>query len=337
MSWYYFKPRLTVGQRIQKSNREIAARQKKGETLQPVVIEGRNITQQFWGNAWCNNLKTYADAAYRLGRGRSYAINGSVIDLQIAGGKVTALVCGSSVYKVNLEIAKLPPATWVALKEKCAGQIGSLIELIKGQLSDAVMAQMINLNQGLFPKENEVKLQCSCPDYATMCKHVAAVLLGVGHRLDSSPELLFKLRGVDHLELIDAAIPASTAKPQRPEPEITATEIFDIFGIDVAATSTSPSGTAKPKVQPKAKPKAQPKAKPPVSPAKPSLKQAVKLAKAATVAPPKRLIASKVSKIDAKLATPVASSKATGTARPAKATLARKLSTATRAKAKSVK
>src|SRR5206468_11505905 len=133
--------------------------------------------------------------------------NGSVIDLRIEEGRVDALVSGSAVYTVRVDIAALPGRAWAALKDRCAGKIGTLVELLQGKLSTAVMAAVTDRDGGLFPKAREIEMRCSCPDYAGMCKHIAAVLYGVGHRLDASPELLFVLRGVDHQELIDRAIP----------------------------------------------------------------------------------------------------------------------------------
>lgn len=235
MSWYYFKPRMSVAQRRAKSDREVANRRKNGDPIQPVRIDGRKIAQQFWGMAWCSNLESYQDFAYRLDRGRSYVLNGSVIDLRVLSGKVTAVVCGSELYEVTIDIAKLPKANWQELKTKCVGQIGSLIELLRGELSDAVMKQVTDLDHGLFPNPKEIKLRCSCPDWAVLCKHAAAVLYGVGHRLDAAPELLFALRGVDHRELMEQALPTSKSKGKRSKPAIAAEDLGDIFGIDVAS------------------------------------------------------------------------------------------------------
>jgi len=255
MSWHYgFKPYVPVAQRRAKAAREIA---KRGKAATPVRIEGRNIAATFWGQAWCTNLEGYSDFENRLPRGRTYVRNGSVVDLKIEKGRIKALVSGSELYEIQIDIAALPKPQWLAVKKQSAGKIGTLVELLQGKLSKAVMELVTDRDRGLFPKPKEITMRCSCPDWAGMCKHVAAAMYGVGHRLDSSPELLFVLRGVDHLELIEQAIPAAPVKAKRGAPTIAADDLSAIFGIEV---DDEPAMT--PKAAPKAKPAAAPKAKP---------------------------------------------------------------------------
>ncbi|HLW68422.1 MAG TPA: SWIM zinc finger family protein [Gemmataceae bacterium] len=256
MSWYYgFRPYVPVAQRRQQALQEVAKRLKKGQTVSPVRIEGRAITVTFWGQAWCTNLESYSDFENRLPRGRSYVRNGSVIDLKIEEGRIQALVQGSSLYKIQIDIAALPKPHWLALKRRCAGQIGSLVELLQGKLSKGVMEQVTNREQGLFPKPKEIEMECSCPDFAGMCKHLAAVMYGVGNRLDSSPELLFLLRRVDHTELIEQAIPAAPVKTKRCAPTIAAEELGAIFNIEIDAEKP-PSNKVTKKTVAKKKPPA---------------------------------------------------------------------------------
>jgi uncharacterized Zn finger protein len=231
--WYSYKPYVSVAKRRNQASREISQRRKKGQTLNPIAIEGRNITTTFWGQAWCHHLESYSDYANRLPRGRSYVRNGFVIDLQIEKGKISALVSGSEVYQIQIDIAALPTPAWQGLKQKSAGQIGSLVELLQGKLSKAVMELVVDRDKGLFPKPKEIKMRCSCPDYVGMCKHLAAVLYGIGNRFDSSPELLFLLRGVDHTELIEQAIPTAPTESAGAAPTIAADELGDIFGIEL--------------------------------------------------------------------------------------------------------
>ena len=172
---------------------------------EPIVLEGRSIANTFWGKAWCKNLESYSDYSNRLPRGRTYVRNGSVIDLKMAAGEITALVSGSSIYKVKIAIAKVVANKWNKIVDECAGKIDSLIELLQGKFSKAVMEIITDPKKGLFPDPKEIKLSCSCPDWADMCKHVAAVLYGVGARLDNRPEELFMLRQADHIELIAKA------------------------------------------------------------------------------------------------------------------------------------
>jgi uncharacterized Zn finger protein len=234
MGWRYdYKPYVPVAKRRAQAAKEVAKRVKKGQAVSPVVIEGRAIVSTFWGKAWCTNLESYSDFENRLPRGRTYVRNGSVVDLKIEKGRIKALVSGSELYTVQIEIAALPQKAWQVAKELCAGKIGSLVELLQGKLSNAVMEAVTDRAEGLFPKPKEIKMRCSCPDYAGMCKHLAAVMYGIGNRLDSSPELLFELRGMDHQELIEQAIPAAPTRAKHGVPMIESAELGAIFDIEI--------------------------------------------------------------------------------------------------------
>ena len=234
MGWRYdYKPYVPVAKRRAQAAKEVAKRVKKGQAVSPVVIEGRAIVSTFWGKAWCTNLESYSDFENRLPRGRTYVRNGSVVDLKIEKGRIQALVSGSELYTVQIEIAALPQKAWQVVKDLCAGKIGSLVELLQGKLSNAVMEAVTDRAEGLFPKPKEIKMRCSCPDYAGMCKHLAAVMYGIGNRLDSSPELLFELRGVDHQELIEQAIPAAPTRAKHGVPMIESAELGAIFDIEI--------------------------------------------------------------------------------------------------------
>lgn len=204
MSWYRWRPYVPVAARRARALEKMKKLQKKGLAIQPVKIEGRNIAQTFWGKAWCDHLEKFSDFANRLPRGRTYVRNGSVCHLEIAAGEIKAMVSGSELYNVGIGIKKVPAKRWSDFKKLCAGEIGSLLELLQGRLSRNVMSMVTDRDNGLFPVPAEITLKCDCPDWAVMCKHVAAVLYGVGARLDERPELLFLLRGVDHEDLISA-------------------------------------------------------------------------------------------------------------------------------------
>lgn len=244
MAWYGdWKPYVPVAVRRQRALKKMESLRKKGVDIQPVQIDGRKIVKTFWGEAWCNHLESFSDFANRLPRGRTYVRNGSVCHLAIDKGSIEAKVSGSELYTIRIAIKTLAPKKWREVKRRCTGQIGSLIELLQGNLSDQVMEVVTDRQNGLFPLPGEISLDCSCPDWATMCKHVAAVLYGVGARLDHKPELLFKLRGVDHEELIsadaEAAVSAATAggKSKR----LAADTLSDVFGIDL-----NPAGVEQP-------------------------------------------------------------------------------------------
>lgn len=235
MSWFW-RPYVPVAQRRARAMKQMEKLRKKGVNIQPVKIDGRQITRTFWGRAWCDHLQKFSDFANRLPRGRTYVRNGSVCHLDIQKGRITAKVSGSEIYDIDVKIKELPKDKWRRVKDSCAGQIGSLLELLQGRLSDQVMAVVTDRDQGLFPRPGEISLDCSCPDWADMCKHVAAVLYGVGARLDERPELLFLLRGVDHQELVteDAArkVVAKAGKTDRKR--LDDSELAAVFGIDLA-------------------------------------------------------------------------------------------------------
>ncbi len=196
---------VSAAEKRELARKAVAKLKKSGEVLEPVEIQGRKIARSFWGQAWCENLEAYSDYSNRLPRGRTYVRNGSVLDLKISAGRVQAKVNGSSLYRVDIKISALPPAAWKALVLSNSGQISTIMELLEGRISEAVMLRVTDRHTGLFPKPREISFACSCPDIAGMCKHIAAVMYGIGHRLDERPELLFVLREVDQRELIQAA------------------------------------------------------------------------------------------------------------------------------------
>ncbi|MFL5194317.1 MAG: SWIM zinc finger family protein, partial [Microvirga sp.] len=212
----------------------MAKLRKKGYPVSPVRIEGRTIAGTFWGKAWCENLESYRDYENRLPRGRTYVRNGSVVDLQITPLEATAMVSGSELYTVKISIKAMPRSQWQCLCRDCAGGIDSLVELLQGRFSKGVMERLCRQDNGLFPKPSEIRFSCSCPDSASMCKHVAAVLYGVGSRLDEQPELLFRLRAVDHSELVadlDTAVPLSKTAPAAGK-VLETDDLSALFGLD---------------------------------------------------------------------------------------------------------
>lgn len=236
MGWGGWAPYVPVAQRRAQAAREMERLQRKGMKVQPVRINGRQITRTFWGDAWCGHLEKFSDYENRLPRGRSYVRNGAVCHLDIQAGRISAKVSGSELYDVNVKIRPLPRERWTRVKSLCVGRISSALDLLQGRLSERVMSIVTDRSRGLFPGPREMTLNCSCPDWAEMCKHVAAVLYGVGARLDESPELLFRLRGVDHLELVDqASVHAVVAKgPSRAGRRLSEDRLGEVFGIEIA-------------------------------------------------------------------------------------------------------
>lgn len=240
-SYYEWKPYVPVGERRRKAEREMQKLAKKGHPVSPVVIDGRTIARTFWGKAWCDNLERYSDYSNRLPRGRTYVRNGSVVDLQIAPGEVSARVSGSSIYTVLVKVSEVPEARWASICTDCAGAIDSLVELLQGRFSKGVMERICQQKSGLFPAPAEIQLSCSCPDWASMCKHVAAVLYGIGARLDERPELLFRLRKVDEKDLVARAGEglALSAKGPADEKVLADGDLSELFGLDIGATGES--------------------------------------------------------------------------------------------------
>ena len=228
MEWRRYVP---VAERRAKAHREMNKLRKKGKDIQPIEIAGRAIARSFWGKRWCEHLESFSDYANRLPRGRTYVRNGSVCHLAIRTGRIDAIVSGSELYDVTIRIDKLKAAVWRSVKSRCSGQIGSMLELLQGKLSREVMSVVTDRERGLFPKPGEIRFDCSCPDWASMCKHVASVLYGVGSRLDGHPESLFVLRGVDTAELIatEMTLPGEAGT----DDALADDALAGIFGIDI--------------------------------------------------------------------------------------------------------
>ncbi len=244
MAWGYgWRPYVSVAQRRRKAILQMEKLRKKGVEVSPVRIEGRQIARTFWGKAWCEHLEKFSDYENRLPRGRTYVRNGLVCHLDIKKGEVQAKVIGSHLYEVKVKMKTLPGDRWKAMKDRCGGKVASLLDLLRGRLSDRVMEVVTDRDRGLFPLPKEIALDCSCPDWAEMCKHVAGVLYGVGARLDEKPELLFLLRGVNHEELVGSAQAGSViarGKKGGKHKKLSDGNLEEVFGIEIAAPPPSP-------------------------------------------------------------------------------------------------
>lgn len=259
-------PYVPVAQRRAKALKQMEKLRKKGVVIEPVEIAGRTIASSFWGKGWCTHMESFGDYANRLPRGRTYVRNGSVCHLAITKGAVEATVSGSTLYTINITIGTFPDPSWSALKLRCTGKIGSLLELLQGRLSDEIMAVVTDRKNGLFPQPGEIKYKCNCPDSAGMCKHIAAVMYGIGARLDQRPEFLFLLRGVDHEQLIDADAAAAEitggSSRRNRRRSLAGDSLENVFGVEL---------------EPAAAPTAAPKKKKKIPPFKPTSKSITKL------------------------------------------------------------
>lgn len=206
--WDRFPRYVSVAEKKAKAAKKLKQLSKKNPNMKPVILQGTAIARTWWGKAWNRNLERYADYHNRIGRGRSYVRHGAVLDLQIDSGEVRASVQGSqsSPYSVIISIKTLKKDIWQTIINQCQGMLESLQELINGSFPKAMAEIFTHKDSGLFPSPKEINFSCSCPDWADMCKHVAAALYGIGARLDESPELFFKLRNVEMDKLVGQAI-----------------------------------------------------------------------------------------------------------------------------------
>jgi len=234
--WDFYPPYVSVGEKKARGRLALTKLLKRSKrTAEPVVApRTRQVAATFWGKAWCDNLERYADLANRLPRGRAYLRNGSVLDLVLTAGRVEAFVAGSELYQVTIAITPLTKARWRRVVARCTGRIGSLVGLLRGELSADVLSVLTEAKDGLFPQPRELTLDCSCPDWTDVCKHVAAVLYGVGIRLDARPELFFLLRQVDQAELL-TSVTAGAVLRHRPAAgkRIAEDRLSAVFGIEL--------------------------------------------------------------------------------------------------------
>ncbi|MDR3239348.1 MAG: SWIM zinc finger family protein [Clostridiales bacterium] len=238
-----FDEYVPVAEKRAKAQKQIEKLRKKNAGIKPVIVEGNKVVKTWWGIAWIKNLESYADYANRIGRGRAYVKNGFVLDLQLEEGLITGLVQGSQAkpYDISISIAPLSKEKWQKIVSAYGHSVASLEALAEGrfpqELSDSFMAQ-----GSLFPSPREIQLSCSCPDWANMCKHVAAVLYGVGARFDADPLLFFKLRGIPFKELLKKSVQEkmnnmlknANQKTSRMIDE-TAVDVSGLFGIEIPA------------------------------------------------------------------------------------------------------
>ncbi|MBW2558436.1 MAG: hypothetical protein JRD69_06360 [Deltaproteobacteria bacterium] len=258
--WDYFPRYVSVAEKRAKAEKKIKQLRKKNPNIEPVVIEGRAIATTWWGKSWNVNLERYADYENRIGRGRSYVRHGTVLDLRIEQGQVTSLVQGtaSKPYSVVVTIKELPANIWKKITVACEGKLDSLQELLMGKFPKALNEIFTAQGKGLFPSPEEISFSCSCPDWAYMCKHVAATLYGIGARLDKDPSLFFKLRKIEMNDLISRAVEDKTRKlltkaRRKSSRVIDDSSLSDVFGIDLEDTGPVKTKTRKVKSKTQAK------------------------------------------------------------------------------------
>jgi len=255
--WRSFAPYVTVAEKRAKAKKKLKALQKKNPDIRPVVIEGGRIAGTWWGKSWNTNLESYADYTNRIGRGRSYVRNNAVLDLQIKSGLIESMVQGttSKPYEIQIKIKTLKKNFWKNIKKACYGEFDSLQELLNGKFPKPLSNIFTDKKSGLFPAPEEISFDCSCPVWADMCKHIAATLYGIGARLDSEPELFFTLRDVKMKDLVSGAVKDHTSDllkkaRQKSSKVMDASDLSEIFGIDMEEVPTTRKARSKSKEKP---------------------------------------------------------------------------------------
>ena len=246
MSWYggygygdyYRQP--TMAELGQKARASAAQLERKGRMLTPALVEGRTIARTWWGKAWVSNIERYADFSNRVGRGKRYVRAGCVIDLQVSKSRIEAVVQGSrkKPYEVSVYIEPMGDEAFAALLERCSTRADSLESLVAGDFPQEMKNQLTAGRDGIFPAPALVRFDCSCPDSALMCKHIAAAIMGVAPLLDANPLLLFELRGINTQDLVKRSVEQKLnlmlANADAPSPrilDVSDDELTRLFGV----------------------------------------------------------------------------------------------------------
>ena len=239
----WFRDYVSVGERAARARRKIVQLQKKKKDINPVVIEGNKIANSWWGKAWINHLESYADYDNRVPRGRSYVKNGLVIHLSIKEGEIESMVMGtgSQPYKITISMKKISKKKWDHIKELSRKNISTLSDLLTGNLPKELAQVFSDCNEGIFPTLREISFDCSCPDWASMCKHVSAALYALGSRLDKEISLFFQLRGVDIQDLVQSVVQSESTHLQQIVPthsaetlELADSKLAQLFNIKLS-------------------------------------------------------------------------------------------------------
>jgi uncharacterized Zn finger protein len=187
-----------------------------------IKAQSKKFGQTWWASKWLDALERLVDSA-RLGRGRSYARSGQVLNIDITPGRVESRVQGSrpAPYKVQIEINPLSNKEWDKVADAMASQALFAAKLLSGEMPQDIEVAFKQVGVNLFPaSRGDLETECSCPDWSNPCKHIAAVYYLLGEQFDADPFLIFRLRGKskdDIMALLRArrSLPAPTAAKAR--------------------------------------------------------------------------------------------------------------------------
>ena len=207
MAYYGFAEYVPVAEKKANALNAIKKLKEKDPNISPVIIEG-TLGKTWWSKSWNKNLESYADYSNRISRGKSYVRQHCVVDLKISKGEIFSKVQGSRIkpYDIEIKIETLTKEAMNHVLMSCQKSIESIEQLVEGKFPKGLETLICDKNEGLFPSPKAIQFSCTCPDYAVMCKHVAATLYGIGVRLEEDPLLFFELRDIDINGLIKKSI-----------------------------------------------------------------------------------------------------------------------------------
>jgi uncharacterized Zn finger protein len=230
-------PRNKTSKRLEQ---DLAEKRADGAALEPMLpTNARGLSETFWGQAWNKHLQVYADQVSSLNSGRKHYRKGLVMDLDIHKGRITAFVAHHRLWEVQLHLATLDAESWRELRQAALGKIDDVADLLAGEVPKALLEKLTQPETGLFPAPSDIKAICGCLDHSRLCEHAAAVLYAVSTKLDSSPELLFRLRGGQPQDLLakleEVVTDLTQATPEATERQAALghQSLSDLFGIDI--------------------------------------------------------------------------------------------------------
>lgn len=219
-----FQPRLKAADLQKLAAQRLAKLQAEGAELHPVTNSSRKLAAHFWGSAWMKQLALCESGGMCLAPGRTLLRHGCVLDLRITPGTIRAMVSADELYEVELHLVPLEGERLEDLATACGNHINSLLALLEGKVDTEVLQQLCHPETGLLPTPQDWRMHCTCPDWAEPCPHAAAAIYATGCLIDTDPQLLFTLRGIEPTTLL-----------RQPEEPVTldAGQLSSLFGIDI--------------------------------------------------------------------------------------------------------
>ena len=218
---------LSLSERRKLSEKEKKRLMEEGIDLNPLEVKPREkITKKFWGKLWYQYLSAFEDLDYRLLEGRKLVSANSLLNLVTEELSLKGLVFDQDSYQVQIKFEPLSEEQKNTFSSEVTENVGSLLSLLEGKFSDEMCERITEESSGLFPSLGEIHFDCPCMDYADLCKHSAACLIGLAKRFDENPDLFFKLRGLSPEDLL-------TQEKGEKLVDIDEEEVSKLFDIDL--------------------------------------------------------------------------------------------------------